>query len=155
MKKTKYGSKKTTTESGAKFHSKLEAKVYETLVDFLQKINQAQNLDLKLRLQYPFDLIEGLENFKTVRYRADFAILERDKIVAVVEAKGMMLPDAALKIKLFLSKNPELANCFILVPANETVLANYPEGFQALSVLIDELPLILSQLLCARAKRGD
>lgn len=94
----KYSARKTVYR-GITFDSKAEAKYY------LFAFAYATEHDLELRLQEPFELLpKHRRNGKAVRavkYVPDFTFWNGDKLVKVVDVKGMQTSDFKIKAKWF------------------------------------------------------
>lgn len=92
--KNKYGNKKTINEDGVKFDSKLEHHFYNLLKDN----NIPFEFQKKILLQSSFRY-DG-EAIREMNMIIDFAIIINDKLIAMVDTKGMVMPDWKLKLKL-------------------------------------------------------
>jgi len=95
----KYKNKKIVA-NGIKFDSKAEYEYYKYLCDFYY----GKNVDIKLQevfeLQPKFSKFD--KNYRAINYKADFSIYdESGKLIIVIDVKGMVLPLAKLKKKLF------------------------------------------------------
>jgi hypothetical protein len=101
---TKYGSKKVEID-GHVFDSKIEAKYYEQL-----KWLQANKQILFFRIQPRYLLQEafrkGGQHHRKIEYIADFEVHHLDGTIEVVDVKGMITTDFAIKRKLFEFKYP-------------------------------------------------
>jgi hypothetical protein len=102
------------TYNGVVFASKLE-------------MNCARRLDvlgIKYRTQVPFVLQEGFvregRKLREVAYLADFVITTTDGRTVVLEAKGLFLPEAKLKMELLLFRYPDLIFRIATSPAELT-----------------------------------
>ena len=106
IQKNKYGNKKQVNADGVKFDSKLEMHFYNLL--------KAEGIEFsfqeKILLQQSFRY-DG-EAIREMAMIIDFAIRRNDTIIALVDTKGMVMPDWKLKLKL-LKKNFHLVlkNC--------------------------------------------
>lgn len=95
----KYGNKKTVYR-GIPFDSKAEAAYF----DLARK--EAKEHSCELRLQETFELVQGFRDefgkaHQAIKYKADFSFWRGDKLLRVVDVKGMQTKDFRLKAKLF------------------------------------------------------
>lgn len=101
---TKYGSKKVEID-GIIFDSKVEGKYYEQL-----KWLQANKQIMFFRTQPRYLLQESFrkegQHFRKIEYIADFEVHHLDGSIEVVDVKGMITTDFAIKRKLFEFKYP-------------------------------------------------
>lgn len=94
----KYRNRKTV-HRGIKFDSIAEAEYYDLAVW------QAQAEGWELKLQERFELMPKFElngkKYRKIEYIPDFTFYKNDKLVKVVDVKGMQTKDFKIKAKLF------------------------------------------------------
>ncbi|MET4562205.1 hypothetical protein ABIA69_003391 [Lysinibacillus parviboronicapiens] len=104
MSKAKYGNKKVIRD-GIEFDSAMEAKYY----DYLKHL-QAQGVVASIELQPKFVLLPKFEKngkkFREIGYSADFTVHYADGHTEVVDIKGMVTQQFALRKKLFEYRYP-------------------------------------------------
>ncbi|MEH6941510.1 DUF1064 domain-containing protein [Bacillus sp. JJ722] len=96
---SKYGAKKTTVD-GVIFDSKAEAKYYEQL-KWMKANKQIKDFELqpKFLLQEAFK--KNGKTFRKIEYIADFKVINLDDTVEIVDIKGAITKEFAIKRKLF------------------------------------------------------
>ena len=109
---SKYNANKIVID-GYNFDSKAEGQFYENLKEFKSK-----ELILNFELQPKYELQpkftkDGI-NHRQISYIADFLIYELDGSMKVIDVKGMAVPVAILKRKMFNYKYPELKLTWIV-----------------------------------------
>ncbi len=92
--KNKYGNKKTINADGVKFDSKLEHHFYNLLKDNNIPFEFQKKILLQSSFRYDGEAIREIAMF------IDFAIVINDNVIALVDTKGMVMPDWKLKLKL-------------------------------------------------------
>ncbi|MFY0521415.1 DUF1064 domain-containing protein [Lysinibacillus sp. UGB7] len=104
MSKAKYGNKKVVRDR-ITFDSAMEAKYY----DYLKHL-QAQGVVASIELQPKFVLLPKFEKngkkFREIGYSADFTVHYADGHTEVVDIKGMVTQQFALRKKLFEYRYP-------------------------------------------------
>lgn len=91
----KYHAKRTIIGSES-FDSKLEARFYS---EYLLPFSKERDQDFKIERQKKYDII--VNGKKICEYIADFVCTAQGYPKLVYECKGMMLPDALMKLRLF------------------------------------------------------
>lgn len=93
----KYNAKKTSID-GVTFDSALESRIYLVL--------KANNITPELQTEFVLQDGFRFDNkaIRPIKYKADF-VLKTNKHTFVLDAKGMILPEAKLKAKLFMYKH--------------------------------------------------
>lgn len=101
---SKFNASKTVID-GIKFDSKAEGQYYLHL-----KEKQHRGEILAFKLQPRFMLQEAFKKdgktFRAIEYIADFEIIHPDESIEIVDVKGMITPDFAIKRKLFEKRYP-------------------------------------------------
>jgi len=92
----KYNATKVEID-GIKFDSKLESKVYEIFRD------RGLTPELQTTFEIQESFRDGSKLIRAINYKADF-VINYNGTQYVVDAKGMLLPEAKLKYKLLLRK---------------------------------------------------
>jgi len=104
--KNKYHNNKPIID-GIKFDSKKEAEYYCEL-----KLRKKGNDIIDFELQPEFILQEGFRRdgkaIRAIKYRADFRIIHKDFSVEIVDVKGVITKEYAIKKKLLLAKYPSI-----------------------------------------------
>lgn len=99
--KSKYGNRKPII-NGIKFDSKAEADYY-----FIAK-TYAKDNGLEMRMQEQFELVPKFrldgKAYRAITYKPDFTFYDNDKLVKVVDVKGMQTQVFKIKAKMFCSK---------------------------------------------------
>jgi hypothetical protein len=99
MVRNKYGARKVTVD-GITFDSIAESKYYQQL-KWLKQAKQIK--DFKLQPKYL--LQEGFKKngktFRAITYKADFEVYKLDGSVEIVDVKGKITKEFAIKLKLF------------------------------------------------------
>ena len=102
--KSKYHSRKVTID-GHTFDSKRESEYYLEL-----KLRKKANDILDFELQPEFVLQDGFRRdgkaIRAIKYIADFRIIHKDFSVEIVDVKGVITKEYAIKKKLLLAKYP-------------------------------------------------
>lgn len=99
--RSKYGNRITVVD-GETFHSKAEALQWVAL-----RLLEKGGLIRELRRQVPFTLVDKAVGQRATVYVVDFTFVEGGRLIAL-EVKGVMTRVAALKIKLFKVKFPDI-----------------------------------------------
>lgn len=103
---SKYNNKKVVYD-GITFDSKAERDYYLYLLDLKQR-----GIVTDIQLQSSFLLQEKFRKngklYREITYKADFEVTYADGHVEIVDVKGMVTKDFAIKQKLFEYKYPEL-----------------------------------------------
>lgn len=102
--KSKYNNKKTEID-GHVFDSQIEARYYEQ-VKWLKANAEIQSFRLQPRYILQDAFSKHGKSHRKIEYIADFEIVHIDKEIEVVDVKGMITPDFAIKRKLFEKKYP-------------------------------------------------
>jgi hypothetical protein len=99
MARSKYGNKKTVVDD-ITFDSQAEAKYYQQL-KWLKQSGQIRNFKLqpKFLLQEAFK--KNGNTFRKIEYKADFEIHRLDGTIEIVDVKGAITKEFAIKRKLF------------------------------------------------------
>ncbi len=97
--KNKYGAKKAIVD-GITFDSIAESKYYEQL-KWLKQAKQIKDFELqpKFTLQEAFK--KNGKTFRKIDYKADFKIYNLDGTIEIVDIKGKITKEFAIKRKLF------------------------------------------------------
>ena len=99
---SKYNAKKVEYK-GVVFDSKVECDYYQYL---------EQRLDVggydHIELQPRYELIPKIKQQRKTEYIADFALWDNDKLIEVIDVKGMATETAKLKAKLFKYLYPDV-----------------------------------------------
>ena len=66
-------------------------------VDLSYQLKEGVIKDLRRQVDFPL-IVNGM---KITTYRADFLVTHADQTQEVVEAKGILFPEARIKLKLF------------------------------------------------------
>lgn len=98
---SKYNAKKIQYK-GVVFDSKVECDYYQYLERNLGKEYDHIELQPKYELQPKFD------GNKPIYYVADFALWKGDKLLEVIDVKGMPTPVAKIKAKIFRYQNRDI-----------------------------------------------
>lgn len=97
--KNKYNAK-TTIVDGIKFHSQAEA-IYYNQLKWLKQNKQIKDF----KLQPKYILQEGFpkngKNYRPITYTADFEVYKLNGAVEVIDIKGTITKEFAIKRKLF------------------------------------------------------
>lgn len=107
VKISKYGSKKIEYD-GFVFDSKLEYNYYCYLKQ-LKSNGVVSNFELQPKYQLQPTFKKNGKTFRSIDYVADFLVYYADGKQEVVDVKGMITTDFAIKRKLFEYRYPELA----------------------------------------------
>lgn len=99
MARNKYGARKVTID-GITFDSIAESKYYEQL-KWLKQGKQIKDFKLqpKFLLQEAFK--KNGKTFRKIEYKADFMVYKLDGTVEIVDVKGAITKEFAIKRKLF------------------------------------------------------
>lgn len=99
MARSKFSNEKTVVD-GITFDSKAEAKYYVQL-KWLKQANQIKDFKLqpKFLLQEAFK--KNGKTFRKIEYNADFEIHKLDGTIEIVDVKGAITKEFAIKRKLF------------------------------------------------------
>jgi hypothetical protein len=104
--KSKYHSRKTIIDN-ITFDSKREADYYGEL-----KLRKRAGDILDFELQPEFVLQNGFRRdgkaIRAIKYRADFKVVHKDFSVEIVDVKGYLTKEYALKKKMLLAKFPDI-----------------------------------------------
>ncbi|MBO0959547.1 DUF1064 domain-containing protein [Neobacillus sp. MM2021_6] len=96
---SKYGNKKTVVD-GITFDSKAES-IYYSQLKWLKQAKQIKDF----KLQPKFVLQEGFKKngktFRSITYKADFKVYRLDGSIEIVDIKGAITKEFAIKRKLF------------------------------------------------------
>ena len=107
---TKYRSIKTTID-GHTFDSRHEAKTYLLLRSMMKAVSDTERV-VSIELQPVFELQEGYvrdgKKIRPIIYRGDFRVTYADGRVEIIDAKGCITKEYALKKKILLYKYPDL-----------------------------------------------
>jgi hypothetical protein len=98
---SKYNSKKVEYK-GVLFDSKIECDFYQHL-----ERNLGKGYD-HIELQPRYELIPKFDNQRKTEYIADFALWKDNKLLEVIDVKGMPTEVAKLKAKMFRHKYPKI-----------------------------------------------
>jgi hypothetical protein len=98
---SKYNSKKVEYK-GVVFDSKIECDFYQHLERNLG--NEYDHIELQPR----YELIPKFDNQRKTEYIADFALWKDNKLLEVIDVKGMPTEVAKLKAKIFRYQNREV-----------------------------------------------
>jgi Protein of unknown function (DUF1064) len=98
-KKSKYGNKKTEVD-GIIFDSQAEAKYYLQL-KWLKENKQIKSFKLQPRFRLQDGFSKNGKRFEKIDYIADFEIHNLDGTVEIVDVKGTITKEFAIKRKLF------------------------------------------------------
>ena len=98
---SKYNSKKVEYK-GFVFDSKIECDYYKHL-----ERNLGDEYDY-IELQPRYELIPKFDNQRKTEYIADFALWKDNKMLEVIDVKGMPTEVAKLKAKIFRDKYPNI-----------------------------------------------
>ena len=98
---SKYNSKKVEYK-GVSFDSKVERDYYQHLERNLG--NEYDHIELQPR----YELIPKFDNQRKTEYIADFALWKDNKLLEVIDVKGMPTEVAKLKAKIFRDKYPNI-----------------------------------------------
>ena len=98
---SKYNSKKVEYK-GVLFDSKIECDFYQHL-----ERNLGKGYD-HIELQPRYELIPKFDNQRKTEYIADFALWKDNKLLEVIDVKGMPTEVAKLKAKMFRHKYPQI-----------------------------------------------
>lgn len=98
---SKYNSKKVEYK-GFVFDSKIECDFYQHL-----ERNLGDEYDY-IELQPRYELIPKFDNQRKTEYIADFALWKDNKLLEVIDVKGMPTEVAKLKAKIFRDKYPNI-----------------------------------------------
>lgn len=104
---TKYNARKTVI-NGIQFDSKAEGQYYIILKD-----KQRRGEIESFTLQPKFLLQEGFEKngkkYRPITYKADFEIVHNDGSLEIVDVKGFVTKEFAIKLKMFEKAYPDLS----------------------------------------------
>ncbi|ADI97598.1 TPA: DUF1064 domain-containing protein [Staphylococcus aureus] len=95
---SKYNAKKVEYK-GIVFDSKVECEYYQ----YLESNMNGTNYD-HIEIQPKFELLPKLDKQRKIEYIADFALYLDDKLIEVIDIKGMPTEVAKLKAKMFRHK---------------------------------------------------
>lgn len=98
---SKYNSKKVEYK-GITFDSKVECDYYQHL-----ERNLGKEYD-HIELQPRYELLPKFDNQRKTEYIADFALWKDNKLIEVIDVKGMPTEVAKLKAKIFRYQNREI-----------------------------------------------
>ena len=98
---SKYNAKKVEYK-GVVFDSKIECDYYQ----YLER-NLGDEYDY-IELQPRYELIPKFDNQRKTEYIADFALWKDNKLLEVIDVKGMPTEVAKLKAKIFRDKYPNI-----------------------------------------------
>jgi hypothetical protein len=101
---TKYGSKKVEIDNIV-FDSKIESKYYEQL-KWLQANKQISFFRIQPRYLLQEAFKKDGQHHRKIEYIADFEVHHLDGSIEVVDVKGMITTDFAIKRKMFEFKYP-------------------------------------------------
>lgn len=106
IRKNKYHNKKTLVD-GITFDSKMEARYYSYL-----NLLKANGIVEDFEMQKEFVLLDSFKkNGKTIRaikYKADFVVYYKDGRIEVIDIKGAITKEFAIKRKLFEKRYSDL-----------------------------------------------
>lgn len=103
--KSKYGNKKTVVD-GITFDSKAEA-IYYGQLKWLKQGKQIKDFKLQPRFLLQEAFKKNGKTFRKIEYVADFEIHNLDGSVEIVDVKGAITKEFALKRKMFEFRYPE------------------------------------------------
>jgi hypothetical protein len=103
---SKYNAKKIII-NGEKLDSRLEADYYLYLLE-LKRENNIVDFDLKPTFILQPAFVKNGVKFSAIKYIADFSVSYPDGTVEIVDTKGIITPDFALKKKIFEYNFPTL-----------------------------------------------
>lgn len=99
IKKNKYSNKKTVVD-GIQFDSKMEAQYYRYL-----QLLKANGIVYSFEMQKEFVLLDSFKKngktYRAIKYKADFVVLYKDGHIEVIDIKGAITKEFAIKRKLF------------------------------------------------------
>ncbi|PNZ89036.1 DUF1064 domain-containing protein [Staphylococcus devriesei] len=98
---SKYNAKKVEYK-GITFDSKVECEYYQYLESNMNGVNYDY-----IELQPRYELIPKFGKQRKTEYIADFALYSNNKLIEVIDVKGMATDTAKLKAKLFRYKYPD------------------------------------------------
>ena len=98
---SKYNAKKIQYK-GVVFDSKVECDYYQ----YLER-NLGNGYD-RIELQPKYELQPKFDRNKPIYYVADFALWKDDKLLEVIDVKGMPTPVAKMKAKMFRYQNRDI-----------------------------------------------
>lgn len=104
---TKYKAIKTVID-GYRFDSKAEGSYY-----LLLKEKQRRGEIQGFKLQPKFVLQESFEKngkkYRPITYKADFEVIHNDGSIEIIDVKGFVTKEFAIKLKLFEKRYPDLS----------------------------------------------
>lgn len=98
-KKPKYGNKKTVVD-GITFDSKAEA-IYYNQLKWLKQAKQIKDFKLQPRFLLQDSFRKNGKLFRKIEYIADFEVINLDGSTEIIDIKGTITKEFALKRKLF------------------------------------------------------
>lgn len=104
---SKYHAHKTVI-NGIRFDSKAEANYYLILLD-KQRTGEIQGFTLQPKFILQESFKKNGKTYRAITYIADFLITHNDDSVEVIDVKGVITKEFAIKRKLFEAKFPGLA----------------------------------------------
>ncbi|WP_240335243.1 DUF1064 domain-containing protein [Paraliobacillus sediminis] len=99
QKRSKYGNKKVVID-GHKFDSKLEAKYYQELL-IRKRIGEIKSFSLQPRYELQPKYKKDNKTIRKIEYVADFEIEHADDSIEIVDIKGHVTKEFAIKRKIF------------------------------------------------------
>jgi hypothetical protein len=96
---SKYGNKKVIVD-GIKFDSIAESKYYEQL-KWLKQTKQIKKFELQPKFILQDSFKKNGKTFRSIVYKADFKVYKLDGSIEIVDIKGKITKEFALKRKLF------------------------------------------------------
>jgi hypothetical protein len=114
----KFGAVKTLV-NGILFDSKLESATYERLLTLFP------SPQFNIKTQFPIEVKPRSQGFPSIFWKVDFCILENDKPILYVEAKGTLTRDFKLLMKFLEYRDPILYSKIILVVSRSSNISSY------------------------------
>ncbi|MDL4842814.1 DUF1064 domain-containing protein [Aquibacillus rhizosphaerae] len=99
MRRSKYGNKKIVID-GHKFDSKAEARYYQELI-YRKKAGDIKDFSLQPRFELQPKYKKANKSIRKIEYISDFEIEYADGSIEIVDVKGAITKEFALKRKLF------------------------------------------------------
>jgi len=98
-KRSKYGNKKTVVD-GITFDSKAEA-IYYGQLKWLKQAKQIKDFKLQPRFTLQEAFKKNGKTFRKIEYVADFKVINLDGSTEIIDIKGTITKEFAIKRKLF------------------------------------------------------
>jgi hypothetical protein len=96
---SKYGNKKTVVDN-ITFDSKAEAIYYQQL-KWLKQSKQIKDFKLQPKFLLQDEFKKNGKSFRKIEYKADFEVYRLDGTIEIVDVKGAITKEFAIKRKLF------------------------------------------------------